>query len=102
MNDRILKAVLVALAALNVADYFFTLRAVSFGVAEGNPAMDAAMGTPLFALVKLVVVPLACFVIWRTRDKWCRTRFLVSGLLIFVTVAYSMVTVWHFWWQLLV
>lgn len=101
MTDKILKYTLTTLATLNILDYFFTLRAISLGFAEGNPAMDIALGTPLFALVKLVAVPLACFVIWRTRGKWYREWSLIFGLLGVVTVAYSAVMVWHVWGQFL-
>lgn len=46
MQDRILKWALITLGALNIADYLLTLRAVYIlGVPEGNPAMDALLGT---------------------------------------------------------
>jgi hypothetical protein len=102
MTDRFIKLLLILLAALNVADYLFTARAVYIlGVAEANPAMDAALGTPFFALVKLLIIPLTCLVIWRSRHLWHRAKPLICGLLIFVTAAYSAVAVWHVWGQFL-
>lgn len=103
MTDRILKYTLITLAALNMADYFFTLRAVySMGIQEANPAMDAALGggpSLLFTLIKLVAIPLICLIIWRSRSRWHRMKPLICNLLIFVTVAYVAVTAWHIYGQ---
>lgn len=101
MTERMLKAVLCALAAMNVADYLFTLRAIYvMGVPEANPLMDLTLGTPLFGLIKCIIIPAACWMLWRARHHWWRPA--IVGLLLFVTVAYSGVTVWHVWGQLAV
>lgn len=100
MTDRILKYILIALAAMNVADYLFTLRAIYvMGVPEANPLMDLALGTPLFGVIKCLLIPALCYVLWRARHHWRRPA--IVGLLMFVTAAYSGVTVWHLIGQLI-
>ena len=93
MRDRTLKWALLTLGALNIADYLFTLRAVYIlGVPEGNPYMDALLGTAWFAVVKLLLVPLGLYFIWRRRHcmGWLSHSFLTVTL-----GAYSWVTVYH-------
>jgi len=94
-----LKAVLCALAAMNVADYLFTLRAIYvLRVPEANPIMDMTLGTPLFGAIKCLLIPALCYLLWRARHRWQRPA--IHALLLFVTVAYSGVTVWHLIGQL--
>ena len=100
MTDRILKYILIALAAMNILDYAFTMRAVYvLGATEANPIMAAALGTPAFAVIKLLIVPALCYLLWRSRHLWSRPA--IRGLLLFVFAAYSGVTAWHVYGQLL-
>ena len=100
MPDKVSKPVLITLALLNVADYGFTMRAVYIlGVPEANPFMDITLGTPLFAVVKLLIVPSACYLLWAIRDKW-QGRSVIGFLLLFVIFAYGGVTLWHIYGQL--
>ena len=93
MRDKVLKWVLIILGALNVADFLFTLRAVYIlGVPEGNPYMDALLGTAWFAVVKLLLVPLGLYFIWRRRHGM---RWVSMSLLAVVFAAYTWVTVYH-------
>ena len=93
MRDKVLKWVLISLGALNVADYLFTLRAVYIlGVPEGNPYMDALLGTAWFGIVKLVLVPLGLYYIWRLRHGM---GFVSRTLLGVALAAYAWVTVYH-------
>ncbi len=95
MKDKLLKPILIILALLNVLDYGFTMRAVYvLGVPEANPFMDLALGSPLFALIKLAVVPAFCYFVWITREKW-QQRLSIGLLLGFVFLAYTGVTLWH-------
>ena len=88
MKDRILKYILIALAAMNILDYLFTLRAIYvMGATEANPIMAAAMDAGLFGPVKLLAVPGLCYLMWRVRHRWRRPA--IVGLLMFVTSAYS-------------
>ena len=56
MNTRYLPMLLLGIGLFNVADYFFTVQALSLGARELNPVMDAIAHTPLFPVVKLTVV----------------------------------------------
>ncbi len=102
MTDKYLKLMLIALAVMNVIDYAFTVRATHvLGVPEANPFIDVSLGTPLFAVIKLLVIPFLCYLVWRSRHKWQRMKPLICGLLVFVTAAYAVVTIWHFYGQFL-
>lgn len=95
MTDRTFKILLVALAAMNAADYVLTLRAVyMLGCAEGNPLMATVLGlgTAAFPLIKLLAVPLICLGIWCARD---RVRLAVRGLVAGAVVVYGGLMVWH-------
>ena len=97
-----MKYILIVLALLNIADYGFTMRAVYIlNVPEANPFMDMALGTPLFAVVKLLIVPLFCYLLYITRDKW-QNKLYLTGLLSFVFLAYSGVTLWHIYGQFMI
>ena len=99
MKDKTLKPILITLAFLNVLDYGFTMRAVYvLGIPEANPFMDMALGSPLFAAVKLLIVPGFCYIVWHTRQHW-QHRAIIGALLGFVFLAYTGVTFWHFWGQ---
>jgi hypothetical protein len=102
VTDKILKPLLIALAVMNAVDYAFTVRAIRvLGVPEANPLISVSLGTPLFAVIKLIVIPLLCYLLWRSRHKWKRMKPLICGLLVFVTAAYAVVTIWHFYGQFL-
>ncbi len=99
MPDKTLKSLLIALAAMNIADYLFTLRAIYIlGVPEANPFMDAALGTPLFFIIKVVLVTAGIWLIWRLRHRWMH-RTVIAGLLGFAVLAYGGVTLWHIYGQ---
>ncbi len=91
-RDKWIAYILVAIGALNFADYFLTLRALSFGIEEGNPYMDALIGTPWFPIVKLLLVPLGLYRIWTLRDGM---GWISRSLLILALLAYSWVTGYH-------
>ena len=86
-----LKRILILTATFNILDYFFTLKAVSAGMVEGNPAMEAILHTPLFPAVKLLLVPLMLWVLWRYRERVPRLRYYVWVPF----VAYAILTGWH-------
>lgn len=92
MSNKMLQALLIALAAMNVADYLLTLRAISFGAVEANPIMAAAMDAGLFGPVKLLAVPLVCLGIWCAR---ARLRLAVRGMVAGAVVIYGALMVWH-------
>ncbi len=91
-RDRWIKVALIGIGIFNFADYFLTLRALSLGIPEGNPYMDALIGTPWFAVVKLIVVPAGLYRIWMVRHGM---QWISRGLLVFVLAAYTWVTVYH-------
>lgn len=91
MRDRILKYMLIAISVFNVADYISTLIAISNGVPEGNPVMDAVIGTPWFPVIKLVLVPAGLYLIWRCRGRVRRVVY-YAGV---AFAAYGLLTAWH-------
>lgn len=96
MRDRIIKYLLISLAAMNAADYLFTVRAIhTLGVPEGNPVMDALIGTPWFAVIKLVLVPAGLYLIWRCRGRVRRVIYYAGA----ASAAYGALTAWHFYGQ---
>ena len=96
MRDKTLKWMLITLGLFNIIDYISTTVAIANGVAEGNAAMDAIIGTALFPIVKLVLVPLGLYLIWIVRGKIRRPVLLAVGV---PFVAYSLLTGWHIWGQ---
>ena len=92
MSNKMLQTLLIALAALNIADYLLTLRALSLGAVEANPIMAAAINAGMFGPVKLLAVPLICLGIWCARD---RVRLAVRGLVAGAVVVYGGLMVWH-------
>jgi len=93
MSNKALRIILIALAAMNVADYLLTLRALSLGATEANPIMAAAMDAGMFGPVKLLAVPLICLGIWCVRD---RVRLAVRGMVAGAVAVYAGLMVWHF------
>ena len=66
-QERTLWALLIGIAAFNVADYLLTTLALSLGYRELNPVMDLVVHTPYFRIIKLVLIPLMLYFIWRRR-----------------------------------
>ncbi len=90
MTDRILVWVLIALAALNIFDYLCTIQAVYLlGVPEGNPLMDALLGTAWFGIVKLFFIPIGLYFVWSKRRGlgWVSVSLLVLALAAYTAVA---------------
>ena len=101
MRDRLLACLLASVALFNVADYAFTLRAVYIlQKPEANPLINAALGTPWFAVVKVLLVPLACWLIWHSRRRWRKAKPLIHAGVLVLFVAYGWLTLYHAYWQL--
>ncbi|MFP4200476.1 MAG: DUF5658 family protein [Clostridia bacterium] len=66
---RLLATMLALLCTLNILDYFLTLNALAAGLREANPLMRAIVDTPAFTLVKLVLIPLLLWQLWRMRRR---------------------------------
>ncbi len=99
MRYRIFSYLLLALAILNLADYVLTLRALSWGIPEGNPIMDAAIDLGLFHLVKAALPTALLLLVWLFSDRIRRIR---PSIILFLGVAvlvYAGVTVWHLYGQ---
>ena len=64
---RPLALALVCLGLFNVLDYFLTLRALGAGLHEANPFIRTIVDTPLFGIVKLLIVPALIHHLWRIR-----------------------------------
>ncbi len=91
-DKRGITYILGAIAVFNFADYFLTLRAISLGIEEGNPYMAALIGTPWFAVVKLLVVPLGLYRIYTLRRD---IGWISSALLVVIFTIYTAVTAYH-------
>jgi len=68
-KERLLWLLLIGIWAFNKMDFFLTLEALEKGFVEANPLVDSMIGTHEFPLVKLVLIPLVLFLIWRLRHK---------------------------------
>ena len=95
MKDKMLRIALTIIGIFNIADYFFTRRAIAAGMVESNPIMDAILHTPIFPLYKLVIVTGFIFFIWYSRKRWNRLTPLITLGIVVLVVAYSGVTIWH-------
>lgn len=87
---------LIIIGLLNVLDFFFTLDLVVHGIhQEGNPLLRGMIGTPYFALVKLVLIPFSLAFLWRVRriivPKYLRLVQFTCGVYI-VLIFYAWVT----------
>lgn len=87
-----LRLMLIAIGVFNVADYVVTLQALEAGFTEGNPFMDAIIGTPWFAAIKLLLIPCCLLAIWLVEDRLrpFARRIVLVGLL-----AYAALMVYH-------
>lgn len=99
MTDKVLKAILILLSCFNIIDGVSTQIALSGGAVEANPVINLLVGTPYFLILKLLLIPAVCILLWHTRRLWMQP--FISRLLVFVTAAYAGVTVWHMWGQFL-
>ena len=100
MSTRYLFILLLGIGLFNVVDYFFTVQALFLGATEANPVMDAIVHTPLFPVVKLILVPALLVFFWTVRHK-IRTRKNIIMLMTWVVfISYFFVTVYHLYWQL--
>lgn len=80
---------LILTGVFNVIDFFNTRDLVVYGIhSEWNPFMRILVGTPYFAIYKLVLIPLGLAVLWRVR-KSLMPRYL--GLIRLTCVVYALV-----------
>ena len=92
---RSLARMLIAIALFNVADFFATQDLVAYGEhSEWNPLMRSLVGTPYFALYKLVLSPTGLLFLWLVRKAavprymgWIRLACCVYALLMVYTWA---------------
>ncbi len=98
MRDRTLAAILISIGTFKLADYLFTLRAIFvLGAPEANPLIDVMLGTPWFAVVKIILPAIGLYAIWRFRN---RARPLFHYALLIPFAAYAWLTLHHAWWQI--
>ena len=101
MTSRQLSFMLVTVCFLNIADYLFTLRALSYGALEANPLMNPIIAEFPGFIVKVILAPLGLLFIWHTRQKWNRAKPLIIAGVYTLFIAYSAVTIWHIYGQTL-
>lgn len=68
-NERLLWLLMIGIFAFNKVDFMLTLDALELGFREANPLLAPLVGTPAFALVKLLGVPVLLLVVWRLRHQ---------------------------------
>ncbi len=85
---------------MNIADYIFTVRALSWGIKEWNPLIDAIADTYLFPLFKVGLVSAFLLFIWLFRYRINQLRIIIITGLWLVFGAYAFVTGWHIYGQL--
>ena len=96
-QERTLCILLVGTAAFNVADYLLTNLALSLGYRELNPVMDLVVHTPYFRLIKVVLIPLMLYFIWRHRHLAGRRVLLyawIAFLVYLLLMIYFKLNVW--------
>ena len=84
-QDRHLLWLLTVIGLFNIIDFFATQDLVTFGEhSEWNPLMRGLIGTPYFAVYKLVLIPLGILSLWFMRraivPKYIGLVRLVSGI----------------------
>lgn len=94
-QTRILAIILISLFIMNIADYIFSVRALSWGIKEWNPLINATIGTYLFPILKIGLVSMFLLFIWLCRYRINRLRIIIMTGLWFTFVAYVLVTGWH-------
>ncbi len=87
-----LRMTLITLGVFNVADYFLTLRCLESGFVEGNPIMAPVVGTAWFPIIKIILVPLGLYLVWRVRNQ---IGVFARGLVFFATGIYAGL-MWYF------
>ena len=97
---RYLPILLLGIGLFNIADYFFTVNALSLGATEANPVMDAIVHTPLFPVVKLILIPALLVFFWTVRHKIQTRKNAIMPLTWGVFISYFVVTVYHLYFQL--
>ena len=100
MEKRYLFILLPGIALFNIANYFFTINALSLGATEANPVMDAIVHTPLFPVVKLILIPALLVFFWTMRHKMKTRKNFIMLLTWGVFISYFVVSVYHLYFQL--
>ena len=74
--------ILILIALFNAGDFFSTQDLVAFGDhSEWNPLMRGLVGTPYFAVYKLILIPVGLLFLWSVR------KFVVPKYMGFVRLA---------------
>lgn len=87
-----LKRTLILLTVLNFADYVFTQIILINGGSEANPLLQNYTDIFSMGVIKLIVVPILIYIIWRNTDH---CGLLSMNLIKFVTGMYCIVVIYH-------
>ncbi len=88
---RYMLSILLLIGFLNISDYFFTVKALELGFKERNPVINLIIDTYFFPFLKLLLVPMGLFVIWKLNNK----TIFISILITFVFLIYFIVNIYH-------
>ena len=98
-QTRMMAFLLISLFIMNIADYFFTVRALSWGIIEWNPLINAIAHTQLFPILKIGLVSAFLLFIWLFRYHINRLLLLIMTELWLVFGFYALVNGWHIYGQ---
>ncbi|MFO8060992.1 MAG: DUF5658 family protein [Bacillota bacterium] len=88
-----LRITLISLGVFNAIDYMLTLRCLEGGLLEGNPIMAPIVGTAWFPLIKVILVPLGLYMIWKVRYQ---IGTIARASVLLATGVYAGL-MWYFW-----
>jgi hypothetical protein len=83
-SNRLSAIFLLFTALFNAADYFLTMEALRLGLGEWNPFVRSLIGTGLLPVIKMLIIPVILFLIWRVRARLGRRLIFYAGIPFFV------------------
>lgn len=93
MNSRrkidFYEILLVLIIIFNLVDISVTSTVVSLGLAyEVNPFMEVALdwGIPYFIVIKLLIIVLGCYLLWKRRDKAFAKAGIITCFLVYLSL----------------
>ena len=96
-QEGILKYLLIGTAAFNIVDYLLTVLALNMGYREANPIINLVVDTPLFPIIKVVIIPILLYSVWARRHKVGSRILIYAGIVFaayYLLMVYFKIQVW--------